>query len=167
MDYGYIGGADGPTSIMIAGQVGGNWLNVFGLILVVLILIPNIIYAIKFKDVKNECTNKFMNILEQIGRYACMFFMVFNIGLAKFGFTSIAAFLIYFLGNAILLLAYWVIWILFFIKQTSWKSMALAIIPACIFLICGVTLRHVLLIISAVIFAVGHVYVTKINIEKN
>jgi len=164
MDYGYIGGADGPTSIIIAGQVGGNWLNVFGLVIVILILIPNIIYAIKFKDVKNECTNIFMNILEQIGRYACMIFMVFNVGLAKFGFASVGEFLIYFIGNTILLLAYWIIWILFFIKQSSWKSMALAIIPVCIFLICGVTLRHVLLIISAIIFAVGHIYVTRKNI---
>lgn len=164
MDYGYIGGADGPTSIIIAGQVGGNWLNVFGLILVILILIPNIIYAIKFKDVKNKCTNKFMNILEQVGRYACMIFMVFNVGLAKFGFASVGEFLIYFFGNTILLLAYWIVWILFFIKQSSWKSMVLAIVPVCIFLICGVTLRHVLLIISAVIFAVGHIYVTRKNI---
>lgn len=164
MDYGYIGGADGPTSIIIAGQVGGNWLNVFGLILVILILIPNIIYAIKFKDVKNKCTNKFMNILEQVGRYACMIFMIFNVGLAKFGFASVGEFLIYFFGNTILLVAYWIVWILFFIKQSSWKSMALAIIPICIFLICGVTLRHVLLIISAVIFAVGHIYVTRKNI---
>lgn len=164
MDYGYIGGADGPTSIIIAGQVGGNWLNVFGLILVILILIPNIIYAIKFKDVKNKCTNKFMNILEQVGRYACMIFMVFNVGLTKFGFASVGEFLIYFFGNTILLVAYWIVWILFFIKQSSWKSMALAIIPVCIFLICGVTLRHVLLIISAVVFAVGHIYVTRKNI---
>ena len=164
MDYGYIGGADGPTSIIIAGQVGGNWLNVFGLILVILILSPSIIYAIKFKDVKNECTNKFMNILEQVGRYACMIFTVFNVGLAKFGFASVGEFLIYFFGNTILLVAYWIVWILFFIKQRSWKSMALAIIPVCIFLICGVTLRHVLLIISAVVFAVGHIYVTRKNI---
>lgn len=166
MDYGYIGGADGPTSIFIAGQVGGNWLNVFGLIIVILILIPNIIYTIKFKDVKNECMNKFMNILEQIGRYTCMIFMVFNLGLAKFGFASVAAFLIYFLGNTVLLLAYWIVWILFFIKQTSWKSMALAIIPVCIFMICGVTLKHVLLIISAVVFAVGHIYVTVQNLKS-
>ena len=93
-----------------------------------------------------------------------MIFMVFNVGLAKFGFASVGDFLIYFLGNAILLLAYWIVWILFFSKQNVWKSMALAIIPGCIFLICGVTLRHVLLIISAVVFAVGHIYVTRKNI---
>lgn len=166
MDVTYISGSDGPTSILIAGQVGGNWFNVFGLILVVLILIPNIIYAIKFKNVLNQCTNKLMNILEQIGRYSCMVFMVFDFRMVKFSFPSIVDFLIYFLGNVVLLLAYWIIWILFFIRQSSCKSMALAIIPACIFLLCGITLKHVILIISAVIFAVGHVYVTVNNIKK-
>lgn len=166
MDVTYIGGSDGPTSIFIAGKADVNWFNVFGLILVVLILIPNIIYAVKFKDVKNQWTNKFMNILEQIGRYSCMFFMVFNFGKAKFSFSSTVDFIVYFLGNLVLLLVYLIIWILFFIRQSSWKSMALAIIPACVFFLCGITLRHVILIISAVIFAVGHVYVTVQNIKK-
>lgn len=166
MDVTYIGGSDGPTSIFIAGKVGVNWFNMFGLILVVLILIPNIIYAVKFKDVKNQCTNKLINILEQIGRYSCIFFMVFNFGKATFGFSSIIDFLVYFLGNVLLLLVYWIIWILFFIRQSSWKSMALAIIPVCVFFLCSITLKHVILIISAVIFAVGHVYVTVQNIKK-
>ena len=47
-DFTIIGGADGPTSIFLAEKTG--WLNIFGLILVVLLLIPNIIYAIKNKD---------------------------------------------------------------------------------------------------------------------
>lgn len=64
-----IGGADGPTEIFIAGELGMSWLNVFGLILVVLLLIPNIIYAFKVKKRENKCTNRFMNILEQIENY--------------------------------------------------------------------------------------------------
>ena len=86
-----------------------DWLNVFGLILVILLLIPNIAYAVKVKDQKNLCTNKFMNILEQIGRYACMFLMVFNIGIDEFGFGSVGAFLIYGIGNVLLMLTYWII----------------------------------------------------------
>ena len=163
MNYGYIGGADGPTSIIVAGQVGTNWLNVLGLIQVVLILIPNIIYAVKFKNHNNVCTNKVMNLMEQIGRYACMVFMVINVGLTEFVFGGVDLFLIYMLGPVVLLLAYWVIWVLYFIKQTQWKSMALAIIPVCIFLICGIALQHWLLVISAVIFGVGHIYVTVQN----
>ena len=32
-----IGGADGPTSIFLGGSLGISWLNIFGLILVVLL----------------------------------------------------------------------------------------------------------------------------------
>ena len=58
-----IGGADGPTSVFVAGKLGMNWLNTFALVLVILLLIPNIIYAVRVKNQKNKCTNKFMNIL--------------------------------------------------------------------------------------------------------
>ena len=45
-----IGGADGPTSIFLGGSLGISWLNIFGLILVVLLLVPNTIYAVKEKN---------------------------------------------------------------------------------------------------------------------
>lgn len=48
-----IGQADGPTSVFLAGRLGGGWINIFGL-----------------------------------------------------------------------LLAYWLVWILYFIKQSGWKSLA-------------------------------------------
>ena len=158
-----IGGSDGTTAVFIAGKPGMDWLNVFGLILVILLLIPNIVYAIKVKDQKNLCTNKFMNILEQIGRYACMFLMVFNIGIAEFGFGSVAAFLIYGIGNVLLLLSYWIIWMLYFHKQSFGKQITLAILPVCLFLLSGITMRHYLLILFGLVFGVGHVYVTYKN----
>ena len=158
-----IGGSDGPTAVFIAGKLGMDWLNVFGLILVILLLIPNIVYAIKFKDQKNLCTNKFMNILEQIGRYACMFLMVFNIGIAEFGFGSVVAFLIYGIGNVLLMLSYWIVWTMYFHKPSFGKQITLAILPTCLFLLNGVTMRHYLLILFGLVFGVGHVYVTYKN----
>ena len=158
-----IGGSDGSTAVFIAGKLGMNWLNVFGLILVILLLIPNIVYAIKFKGKKNLCTNKFMNILEQIGRYACMFLMVFNIGIAEFGFGSVGAFLIYSSGNVLLILSYWIIWMLYFHKQSFGRQIALALLPTCLFLLSGITMRHYLLILFGIVFGVGHVYVTYKN----
>lgn len=50
-----------------------EWLSIFGLIVVTFIMIPNVIYAAKNKDEKNKCTNKAMNIIEQIGRYGSIF----------------------------------------------------------------------------------------------
>ena len=153
-------GANGPTSFFLAGQLGIVWLNIFGLIIIVLIMIPNIIYAIKVKNQQNKCNNKFMNILEQIGRYACMFLMVFNIGIAELGFRSVEMFITYLFGNAILIVAYWIIWMLYFGTPSFLKQIALAAIPTAIFLLCGVTMGHWLLIVFAVIFGVGHIYVT-------
>lgn len=160
-----IGGADGPTSVFLAGKLGMSWINVFGLIFVVLLLIPNIIYAIKVKDKQNKCTNKLMNILEQVGRYGCMFLMVFNIGIAELGFYSVAAFLTYMLGNTLLIIIYWIVWMLYFHKQTNWKQALLAFIPCCMFTLSGATMGHFLLIIFGVIFMIGHIYVTRKNME--
>lgn len=55
--------------------------------------LENIIYAIKVRDQKNLCTGKLMNILEQIGRSACMLLMVFYTGIAEFGFQIARAYL--------------------------------------------------------------------------
>lgn len=160
-----IGGADGPTSVFLAGRLGGGWINVFGLCIVIAILVPNIIYAFRFRGVENKCTNKVMNIIEQIGRYGCMLFLVLPIGQSGFAFGSIGAFLCFFIGNAVLLFAYWVVWILYFIRQSIWKSLALAILPTVIFMLTGITLQHVLLIIAAILFGAGHIYVTWKNIK--
>lgn len=156
-----IGGADGPTSIFILDQP--SWLNIFGLIIVVLLLVPNIIYALIEKNQENKCTNKFMNVLEQIGRYGCMFLMIFNIGILEFGFSSIVAFLVYQLGSILLMIAYWLIWLLYFKKKSYWKQIALALIPTGIFLLSGIAMLHCLLIIFAVAFGIGHIYVTNKN----
>lgn len=116
MDYGYIGGADGPTAIFVASS-GWEWnpINWFGLITVILILIPNIVYAVKCKGEKNLCTNKLLNILEQIGRYGSMFFLIVYIGPKDgFGFGSVFEFLLYLFGNICLILSYWCVWVAYF-----------------------------------------------------
>lgn len=163
MSYSYIGGADGPTSVFVAGKLGASWLNVFGLVMVVLLLVPNIIYAVKFRDAENLCKNKVMNVMEQIGRYGSMFLMVFNIGIAEFGLSSGDALVVYVFGSIMLMIAYWIIWIIFFVKQNMWNRMALAMIPTLLFSLSGCMLRHVLLIVTAIVFGIGHIYVTYVN----
>ncbi len=140
-----------------------NWINIFGIIIVVLMLIPNIIYAFKFKGAENKCKNKVVNFLEQIGRYGSMFLMIFNIGMLEFGFSSKLAFLVWVNVMFLLLIAYWVGWILYFKRPVLKYSMALAIIPSFIFLLSGILLRHYLLVVFAVIFSVGHVHVSYVN----
>ena len=161
MDHsvGIIGGADGPTSIFVTSSPG--WINLFGLVIVVGRLIPNIIYAIKHRGEPRPPVSKAALILENTGRYACMLLMVFNIGLLKFGFGSIIGLLIYLFGNFMLLLAYWICWISYFRKSSDEIALLLSVIPVLIFLVSGLALRHWLLVTAAVIFGAAHIYVTK------
>lgn len=195
MNYGIIGSADGPTTILVAAQVGGgwNWINLFGLITVVLILLPNIVYAVKCRGEKNLCTNKLLHILEQIGRYGSMLFLVVYVGPEDgFGFGSVFALLCYGFGNICLILAYWCIWAAYFkalgvfarkreeagvtsvfvtgleaVTQIIGLKYTLAILPAVLFLLDGITLWNVPLIICAILFAVGHIGVTRQNIKNS
>ena len=64
-----------------------SWFNYIGLIVISVIMIPNIIYAIKNKGgFPNSCGNKAAELFEQIGRYGCIAFTVFNIPFTCFGF---------------------------------------------------------------------------------
>lgn len=141
-----------------------GWINVFGAGFVVLLLIPNTVYAIRHKGEKNRCTNPVMNALEQIGRYACIVLMWLPLLVWKFGFASTGAMILYLAGNGALLAAYWIAFALYGKEKTAGRALAAAILPACIFLWSGLLLRHWLLAGFAVLFGVGHVYVTLKNI---
>lgn len=49
-----------------------EWFNLTGLVFVIILLVPNIIFAIKHKDgFENKYYNKAVETLEQIGRFGC------------------------------------------------------------------------------------------------
>lgn len=143
-----------------------GWINAFGAAFVILMLIPNIVYAIKNKDEEDLCSNRFMNIIEQIGRFACIVLMWLPLLVWKFGFSSVPEMLLYLAGNGILIIVYWIAFAVYLKRKTKGLALALAIIPACIFLLSGILLRHWLLAGFAVIFAVGHIFVTYKNAEQ-
>lgn len=140
-----------------------GWINLIGAAIVILMLIPNIIYALRNRDEKNLCSNTFMNVLEQIGRYACIILMWLPLLVWEFGFTSIPGAILYLAGNTLLLAAYWLLFARYMKKKDAKLALMLAILPTCIFLLSGLTLRHWLLAAFAVLFGIGHIYVTYKN----
>lgn len=158
MSFSIIGGADGPTSVFLAGRLGPDWMNVVGLIIVVLMLIPNVIFTLKCPGEGVSNDKRMINVLEQVGRYLSIFLMIFPVGASESGFTSIGAFFVYGIGNSVCILAYWVIWMLFFHKRSRWKRIMLSVIPTCIFVMSGITSGQILLVISGIIFGLGHIY---------
>ena len=148
-----------------------GWINFVGAVIVLLMLVPNIIYAVNNKDEKNRCTNRFMNIIEQIGRYSCIVLMWMPLLIWKFGFKSVFEMVLYVIGNLLLLIAYYIVFAIYMRKKSAGLAdnmgknnvglaMALAIIPSFIFIFSGSLLRHWLLLGFAVLFAIGHIYVT-------
>ena len=139
-------------------------LNIFGLIFIAIIMIPNIIYAIKCKDgFINKGSNKTIELLEQIGRFGCFGFMIINIPGTWFGWWSDEAFAVYLLVDAILVLMYCITWIVCFKKKTIFRALALSILPSVLFLFSGIMSRSVLLILSVVIFAPCHILISYKN----
>jgi len=101
-----------------------------------------------------------MNLIEQIGRYGCIILMWLPLFVWKFGFCGNNMFLLYFMGNGFLLLLYIFFWILYFNRKSADRAIILAIIPVCIFLLSGLLLHHWALVVSAILFGLGHIYVT-------
>jgi len=141
-----------------------DWFSPFGLCFMLVILIPNVIFAIKQKGgFENKFNSKKLELFENIGRYGCFIFMVFNLPFTWFGFPSDEAFAVYLIANIILTLAYILIWIFCFRKNSLFRSVSLSVIPSLIFLLSGILSRSVFLIISALIFAPCHIIISVKN----
>ena len=141
-----------------------EWLNVFGLVMVAVIMIPNILFAMKCKDgFVNKWNNKSVETVEQIGRFGCFGFMIINIPGTWFGWWSDEAFVVYLVVDAVLVTLYCVIWAVCFRKSSVFRALALSIIPSVLFLFSGIMSRSILLTIAAVLFAPSHILISYQN----
>lgn len=143
-----------------------EFINFYGLAFMLVIMIPNIIFAVKNKDgFENLWKNKFVELFEQIGRCGCFAFMIVIIPGMGFCFYSKIEFILYLIIDTVLLLSYILIWI--FKTNSVFKSLALSIIPSVIFLASGILTRYIPLIASAVIFAPCHILISYKNAKMN
>lgn len=141
-----------------------EWFNIFGFIIICIIMIPNVIFAIKCKEeFENKWNNKFVEIMEQIGRLCCFSFMIINIPKTWFGWWSYKAFAIYLIVNIVLVISYCLIWGICFRKNSVFRALSLSIIPSIIFLFSGIMSRSILLIVSSIIFAPSHIMISYNN----
>ena len=138
-----------------------GWINLFGAGIIVLIMIPNIIYAAGQKQDETQIeVPRGLSACEQVGRYGCIILMWLPLLVWKFGFGSVEEFLIYLIGNGALLLCYYLSWMLYSRKKTISVAMALAIIPTAVFLLSGILLHHWLLVAFAILFGACHCTIT-------
>ena len=145
-----------------------EWINIFGLIFMAVIMIPNVIFALKCKDgFENQWKNRWVEAIEQIGRFGCFGFMIIHIPGTWFGWWSDEAFAVYLIVYTILAALYCLIWIVCFRKNSVFRALALSIIPSVLFLFSGIMSRSVLLIIAAVLFAPSHIAISYKNAKQS
>ena len=138
-----------------------SWFNYYGLAIMAIIMIPNIIYAIKHKgDVLNINHSKAIAVLEQIGRYGCFALMIFNIPYTYFNFWFSNAIIVYLSVNGGLCAAYLIFWMICRNRNDLLRALSLSILPSCIFIFSGVVLAYIPLIVFAVLFAIAHIYIS-------
>ncbi|MGN1099341.1 MAG: hypothetical protein ACI4S9_03275 [Christensenellales bacterium] len=141
-----------------------EWFNLYGLITVAVLMIPNIICVVSDKSAfDNTYHNKAVEITEQIGRFSCFGLMIFNVPFTYFGFWFDGALRAYLITNGILVLLYLSGWIVFRRKQCVLKALWLSVIPTLIFLFSGVVVASVPLVVAAFAFGIGHITISVKN----
>lgn len=141
-----------------------DWLNFYGLLFVVGIMIPNVIFTITHKDgFENKYQNKLVETLEQIGRFGCLVFMFVSLPMLCRGFWFSEAKSIYMTLGITLVLSYCLGWIVFWKENSLKKSMVLSILPSILFLESGVFMLNIPLIIFSLIFAFAHILLSYKN----
>lgn len=138
----------------------------YGLLLIVIIMIPNIIYM-KNRSIKNLTINRKIEFIEEVGRYGSMFFMIFNIGIFNYGYWFYKAKSVYFVLTIILTIVYCVVWGLYFKKATMKRSLLLAILPTLLFLISGIVTGNLFLILFSILFGIAHIFITFHNSKEH
>lgn len=145
---------------------GYEFVNIYGSIVIMTIMIPNIIYALKCKEgFQNKWNHKVILTMEQIGRFGCIGFMIFNIPGTYFGWIFEEAYILYFIVNGLLLFLYCLIWIIYFKKESLFKSLSLSIILSILFLFDGIVTQSILLILAALLFALSHILISYKNVK--
>ncbi len=141
-----------------------EWFNVYGLLFMAAVMVPNIVFALKCKDgFANSVQNKWVETIEQIGRFGCFALMVLNIPGTCFGWWSKGAFTAYLIVDTVLVLAYCIIWAVCFRKNSLFRTLALSILPALLFVWSGIMSRSVLLVVFALLFAPSHIWISYRN----
>ncbi len=141
-----------------------SWFNYYGLAIMVLLMIPNIIMSIRHKEAfVNQFNCKKLETAEQIGRYGSFALMVFNIPFTYVGWFFDGAELVYLIVNGALIIAYALIWLILRNKNNLVRAILLSSIPSAIFVFSGIMIVSIPLVLFSFLFAVCHITISVKN----
>lgn len=135
--------------------------NIYGLLFVVIMAVPHIIYVrVKSYDIKSV-NNRAMVYVERIGKYCGAFLMAVNIGVLELGFTSELMKEFWLYSTTVLVAVYVVLWIIFFKTGKKALAYALTVLAGFILMYCGLLQVKTLLLTAGIVYLLGELYVVK------
>lgn len=141
-----------------------KYFNYWGLIFVIIILIPNIVFAVTCKDgFENRYHNRMVEIFEQIGRFGCFFSMFITIPFMCKGYWFKYGEMLYLILGIIFVVLYCLGWLIFWKEDSVRKSLYLSLIPSVLFIESGITSGNILLLFFALFFAPCHILISYKN----
>ena len=142
-----------------------GWINAVNAVFVAVLIAVSVIGQRKSGLPGMKSRYLLLNILEQVGRYACMALMILPLlpGL-EFGFASVGAMTAWLALPTLILLGYALLWTQ--TKKGGAVLYGLAILPALLFFACGLLLRHPALAGAAVLCGAGHALIVRETLRK-
>ena len=135
-----------------------HWFDWEGLILDLLLLAPNFVFACRHRDgFVNLYHNKAVECLEQIGRFGCFLFLFLTPPVICRGVWFSHGTAVCRIVSGVLIVLYLLGWLVFRKESSVRKSVALSVIPSALFLMRGVLTASIPLMALGAVFAVCHV----------
>ena len=142
-----------------------GWINAVNAVFVVLLILISVIGQKKSGLPPMQSKHTLMNAGEQVGRYACMALLIVPLLPGwEFGFPSSTAMVMWLILPPLLLVCYAILWTQ--TKRGSRVLYGLAIVPAVLFLVCSLLLRHWALVAAALLFGVTHALIVRETTER-
>lgn len=134
--------------------------NVYGLIIAVMLLVPHIIYVRTHTYDKNKFTNRAMVYIDRTGRFFSLFLMAFNLGVLEQGFTEPKALMerFWMITVGVLTLVYLLLWLLFFKTGSKGVALAITFVSAFIIIFSGIIQVKTLLMTAGIVYLIGELY---------
>lgn len=135
-----------------------DWFNWYGTVIVAFLMVPNLFFLMKQKEQSHKAyRNLKLEIPEQIGRIGCIIFMMLQIPYACRGVWLANGWIVYCVGNGILLAAYVAFWILCWNRYPRFRALSLSILPSVLFLWSGILTANLPLLATVLLFAPTHI----------
>lgn len=138
-----------------------DWFNICGFAFVLIILVPNIIFALTVKNgFENKYKNPLIESLEQVGRFGCFIFMFISPPVLCMGFPFDGAKTVYIIAGATVTALYCLGWIVFWRENSLRKALTLSVLPSVLFLECGILTLNIPLLLFTSIFSPCHILIS-------